>query len=111
MEEKDKVEFISKEEIEKVINTINEVWQKSNVYEDNSIYINKVKEGISSLEGCTITTVVGILSTACLLLPAGAIMAVIDMAKKAFTVKAMIEMANMSDKECSDCNDAEDTKE
>lgn len=111
MEEKDKVEFISKEKIEKVINTINEVGQKSNVYEDNSIYINKVKEGIRSLEGCTITSVVGILSTACLLLPASAIMIVIDMAKKAFTVKAMLEMANMSDKECSDCNDAEDTKE
>lgn len=111
MKEKDKVEFISKEEIEKVINTINEVGQKSNVYEDNSTCINKVKEGISSLEGCTINTVVGILSTACLLLPAGAIMAVIDMAKKAFTVKAMLEIANMSDKECSDYNDAEDTKE
>ena len=111
MEEKDKVKFISKEDIEKVINSINEAEKRTNVSKDNSLDVNKVKEAISSFEGYTAQTIVGIISTACLLLPAGAIMAVIDMAKKAFTTKAMLEMSNMFDKELLNCNDAEDAKE
>ena len=111
MEEKDKVKFISKEDIEKVINSINEAEQRTNVSEDKSLDVNKVKEVISSFEGYPTYTVVGILTTALLLLPASNILTVTSMAKKAFTTKAMLELTGMFGKECSDCNDAEDDKE
>lgn len=110
MEEKDKVKFISKEDIEKVINSINKVEKRTNVSEDKSLEVDKVKEVISSLEGYTAQTIVGIISTACLLLPASGILAVIDLAKATFKTKAMLELVNMFG-ECPDCNDAEDAKE
>ena len=111
MEEKDKVKFISEEDIEKVINSINEAEKRTNVSKDKSLEVNKVKEAISSFEGYTAQTIVGIISTACLLLPASGILEVIDLAKGAFKTKAILELTGMFGKECPDCNDAEDAKE
>lgn len=104
MEEKEKktVKTVSKEEIEKVINTLNEAEEKVGTG-DKSLDLAKVKEVISSFEGCTPQTIVGVCTTAFLLLPAGAIMAVIDMGKKAFTAKALGELMGMIGKECPDC--------
>lgn len=100
--EKVTVETISKEEIEKVINTLNEAEEKVGM-KDKRLDFRKVKEIISSFEGCTPQTVVGALATAFLILPADAIMAVIDIGKKAFTAKALGELMGMIGKECPDC--------
>lgn len=112
MEEKEKktVEILSKEMVEKVINSINEAEAVAPVQEGSNLDMNKVKEVISSLEGCTAHTVVGILSTALLLLPAGAIMAVMDMGKKAFTAKALGELMGMVKAKCPDCECSEDAE-
>lgn len=96
------VKTVSKEEIEKVINTLSETEVK--YPEDAKLNIAKVKEVISNFEGCTPHTVVGVCTTALLLLPTGTIMAVIDMAKKAFAAKAMSELAGIIGKDCPDCN-------
>lgn len=102
MEEKDKVKLISKEEIEKVINTLNEAEEKIGTG-GKSFDLAKVKEVISSFEGCTPQTIVGVCNTAFLLLPADAIMTVIDTGKKVFTVKALGKLMGMIGKECPDC--------
>ena len=104
MEEKEKVtvETISKEEIEKVINTITEVEEKTGM-NNKEVDLVKVKEVISNFEGCTLHTVVGALATALLLLPAGGIMTVIKMGKEALAAKAMSELMGMIDKECNNC--------
>lgn len=102
MEEKDKVKLISKEEIEKVINTLNEAEEEIGTG-GKSLDFAKVKEIISSFEGCTPQTIVGVCTTAFLLLPAGAIMAVIDTGKKVFTAKALGKFMGMIGKECPDC--------
>ena len=78
--------------------------------EGSNLDMNKVKEVISSLEGCTAHTVVGILSTAFILLSAGAIMAVMDMGKKAFTSKALGELMGMVKAKCPDCECSEDAE-
>lgn len=104
MEEKEKktVKTVSKEEIEKVINTLNEAEEKVGTG-DKSLDLAKVKEVISSFEGCTPQTIVGVCTTAFLLLPAAAIMAVIDMGKEAFTAKALGELMGMIGKKCPYC--------
>ena len=104
MEEKEKVtvETISKEEIKKVINTITEAEEKVGM-SDKKLDLGKVKEVISNFEGCTPQTVVGALTTALLLLPAGGIMAVIDMSKEALTAKFMSELIGTIGKESHNC--------
>lgn len=103
MEEKKTVEIISEEMVEKVINTLNEAEKKAPVAEDSNLDMNKVKEVIKSLAGCTPHTIVGIITTSLLLLPAGAIMAVLDMGKQALKAKAMAAIMDMIGKECPDC--------
>lgn len=100
---KEETEIISKEEIDKVINVLNEA-EKESIAEDEKLSITKVKEVISDFEGHTTQTIVGILNTAFLLLPVGAIMAVMDMGKKAFLAKFTVELGKSINKECSDCN-------
>lgn len=104
MEEKEKVtvETISKEEIEKVINTITKAGEEVDM-NNKELDLVKVKEVISNFEGCTPQTVVGALATALLLLPAGGIMAVIKMGKEALAAKAMSELMGMVDKEYNNC--------
>lgn len=104
MEEKEKVtvETISKEEIEKVINTITKAGEEVDM-NNKELDLVKVKEVISNFEGCTPQTVAGALATALLLLSAGGIMTVIKMGKKAFATKAMSELMGMIDKESHNC--------
>lgn len=104
MEEKDKVELISTEDVEKVVATLGEAQNKFTEVEDSNIDLNKVKELVSNFEGVTVHTAVATLATSFLLLPAGAIMAVMDMGKKAFTAKALAEVMKMMGKEGAEEN-------
>lgn len=107
MEEKEKkVEIISKEEIEKVVNHINEAKEECLVEEDSNLDLDKVTEAVTNLEGCSAQTVVGILTTSMLLLPAGAIMAVLTMGKQALRAKALSELMDIV-KECPACSSEE----
>ena len=102
-----KTEIISKEEIEKVLETLNQAEEKCPVDNDSNLDLAKVKETISSFEGCTPHTVVGILSTAFLILPASAIMAVLDMGKQALRAKALSEFMKMVGENCPACSEKE----
>lgn len=107
MEEKEKkVEIISKEEIEKVVNCINEAKEKCLVEEDSNLDFDKVTEAVTNLEGCSAQTVVGILTTSMLLLPAGAIMVVLTMGKKALRAKTLSELMDIV-KKCPACSSEE----
>lgn len=110
MEEKEKHEPISKEMVEKVINSLTKAVAAVPVQEDSNFDLNKVKEVINSLEGCTADTVICILSSAFLLLPAEAIKTVIDMGKRTFVGKALKEIMDIAKTECPDCECSEDTK-
>lgn len=112
MEEKEKeVEIISKEEIEKVVNSINEAKEKCPVEEDSNLDLDKVTEAVTNLEGCSVQTVMGILVTSMLLLPADAIMEVLTMGKKAFKAKALSELMGMEKCPCSSEESPEATAE
>lgn len=104
MEEKEKVtvETISKEEIEKVINTITKAGEEVDM-NNKELDLVKVKEVISNFEGCTPQTIVGALTTALLLLPLAGIMTVIDIGKEAFAAKAMSELIGKIGKESHNC--------
>ena len=108
MEEKDRVKTISKEMIERVINSFNRAEKEIPIQEESNLDRNKVKEIISSLEECSPSTVVCILCTACILLPTDAIMEGINLAKKALTVKAMTELVNILGNEYSNYNNIEE---
>lgn len=99
---KEETETISKKEIEKVINTINEAEEKVGI-DNKSIDLAKVKEVISSFEGCTPQTIMGVCTTTLFLLPTGAIIAVINMSKKVFAAKASDELKDIIGKECHNC--------
>lgn len=94
-ETKKPVEIISKEEMEKALNTINEAEKTCTEDLDSKIDFTKVKEVLSSLEGCTAHTVVTTISAAFVLLSAGAIMATLDIGKKAFEAKALMQLKDM----------------
>lgn len=105
MEEKEKkVEIISKEEIEKVVYHINEAKEKCLVEEDSNLDLDKVTEAVTNLEGCSAQTVVGILTTSMLLLPAGAIMVVLTMGKQALRA-ALSELTDIV--KCPACSSEE----
>lgn len=107
MEEKEKkVEIISKEEIEKAVNRINEAKEKCLVKEDSNLDLDKVTEAVTNLEGCSAQTVVGILTTSMLLLPAGAIMVVLTMGKQVLRAKALSELMDIV-KKCPACSSEE----
>lgn len=108
MEEKDRVKTISKEMIERLINSFNRAEKEIPIQEEKNLDRNKVKEIISNLEGCSPHTVVCILSTACVLLPTDAIMTVISLAKNALTVKAMTELVNIFGNEYHNYNNIEE---
>lgn len=91
MKEK-KEEIISKEEIEEVVNHINEAKKKCPVKEDSNLDLDKVTEVVTNLEGCSVQTVMGILATSMLMLPAGAIMAVLTVGERALRAKALSEL-------------------
>lgn len=106
MEEKEKkVEIISKEEIEKVVNCI-KAKEKCLVEEDSNLDLDKVTEAVTNLEGCSAQTVVGILTTSMLLLPAGAIMVVLTMGKQVLRAKALSELMDIV-KKCPACSSEE----
>lgn len=112
MEEKEKeVEIISKEEIEKVVNHINESKERCPVEEDSNLDLDKVTEAVTNLEGCSAQTVIGILIASMLLLPAGAIMAVLTMGKQALRAKALSELMGMAKCPCSSEESPEATAE
>ena len=94
-ETKKPVEITSKEEMEKMLNTINEAEKACTEDPDSKIDFTKVKEVLSSLEGCTAHTVVATISTAFILLYAGAIMATLDIGKEAFAAKALMQLKDM----------------
>ena len=110
MEEKDKVKIISKEMVEEVIDSLNKAEAAAPEKVDNNLDMNKVKEVISSFEGCTSHTIVGIFCSAFLLLPAGAIIAVVDMGEKVFKVKALKELKDRVEAELPDCECSKDAE-
>lgn len=107
MKEKDKVETISPETVDVVINSIKQAKEEHPEIKD--IDTEKIKEVIESLRGCTVQTVVGVISTAFLLLPAGAIMSCLNMSNSALKVKMATDLRELMGK-CFKCSE-EDTAE
>lgn len=104
MDEKEKkVKIISAEMIDKVINSIEDAKKEHPELKQGNIDLEKAKEALKSLKDCTVQTVVGVVSTAFLLLPAGAIMACLDMGKQVFEAKALSEVMKMVE-ECAACS-------
>lgn len=76
---------------------------------ESGIDFEKAKEVLKSLEGASVHTVVAILSTALLLLPLGAIAAVLDMGKSAIRAKTLSAFFKMlGGAGCPDCKGCED---
>lgn len=92
--------------MEKLIKTLNEaeVAHPELKSEETAIDTEKIKEVVAGLEGCTVHTVVSLLTTAMLMLPAGAVMAVIDMGKSTLKMKALGMLAKMMGKCKGDCD-------
>ncbi len=76
----------------KVVKSLKEAEKLQLEEKEDRISLPKVKELVRSLEGCTPQTVVGFITAAYLLLPAGAIMAAVDIGKRAFSAKALMEL-------------------
>lgn len=110
MEEKE-AKVISKEEIEKVINVICEVEEEVSDDKDNNIDFEKSKQLINSLEGCNSKTVVAVIIATLTMIPAGGIMAIINMAKKTFAAKAMEELTSLFKKEVEKAEGVKKDKE
>lgn len=110
MEEKE-AKVISKKEIEKVINVICKAEKEASNDKDNNIDFEKTKQLINSLEGCNSQTVVAVIIATLTMIPAGCIMAIIDMAKKAFAAKAMAELASQFKKEVEKAEGVKKDKE
>lgn len=110
MEEKE-AKVISKEEIEKVINVICEVEEEVSDDKDNNIDLEKSKQLINSLEGCNSKTVVAVIIATLTMIPAGGIMAIINMAKKTFAARAAAELASLFKKEVEKAEGVKKDKE
>ena len=110
MEEKE-AKVISKKEIEKVINVICKAEKEASNDKDDNIDFEKFKQLINSLEGCNSPTVVAVIVATLTMIPAGCIMAIIDMAKKAFAAKAMAELASQFKKEVEKAEGVKKDKE
>lgn len=93
--EEKKVEVISKEDIERLLESIDEAHEKHNIEEATGVDLSKVKEVLSGLEGCSVYTVISLLSTAMLLLPTKGITVVLEMGKDALKTKFITEFAKM----------------
>ena len=108
MDEKEKktVETISAEMIDEVINSIKKAEEEHPELKAENTDTEKVKEVLESLKGCTAHTVVGVVSTAFLLLPAGAIMACLNMGKQALSAKVLSGIMRMAGK-CPACSEEE----
>ena len=107
MEENEKkVEIISKEEIEKVVNHINEAKEECLVEEDSNLDLDKVTEAVTNLEGCSAQTVVGILTTSTHQPPAGAILVVLPRGNQALRAKPLSEPMDLV-KKCPACSSEE----
>lgn len=104
-----KVEIISAETVDKVINSIKETKEEHPEFKDGNTDLEKVKEVLGSLKDCTAHTVMGVVTTALLLLPAGAIIACLDMGKQALRVRALSELVEMVGK-CPACSNKEATE-
>lgn len=102
MKEENKVEIISSETVDVVINSIKQA--KEEHPELKSIDTEKVKEVIESLRGCTVRTAISVISTAFLLLPAGGIMSCLDMGKSALKVKTAVDLRELMG-ECFKCSE------
>lgn len=93
MGKKEREEIISKEQIEDINETIDKAAEAcSTKEEEQKIDFEKVKDTLRSLEGVNVHTVMSILTTAMLLLPAGAILTVNKMGGQAFKAKAFSEI-------------------
>jgi hypothetical protein len=101
MEEKKPVETILKEDVERLLETLDKT-EKTSEIEEEGVDIPKVKEFIASLEGCSAHTVVTTLATAMLLLPVGAVMVVLDMGKSTLKARALGMFARLID-DCKGC--------
>ena len=76
---------------------------------ESRIDFDKAKEVLRSFEGISVQTAVAILSTALLLLPLGAIAAVLDMGKSAIRAKTLSAFFKMlGGAGCPDCKGCED---
>lgn len=114
METKEKtaeVELITKEQVDRVIETITQV-QKDYAEEEGSnksrFDFDKTKEVLRSLEGVSVQTVVTILSTAILLLPLNAMITVLDMGKTAIKSKTLSTLYKvLTGSGCPDCKGGE----
>lgn len=87
----EKEDLILDEDIQNVIESVAAVDNTDNPNIDK----DKVIEHIKSYKGLNTYTVAAIISTATLLLPAGAIMAVRGAAEKAFSIKALAELSKV----------------
>lgn len=98
MEKKEKEEIITKEQIEGINETIDKAAGACSTKEEGQkIDFEKVKDTLRSLEGMNVYTVISILTTAMLLLPAGAILAVNKMGQQTFKAKALSELLKMTE--------------
>lgn len=106
MEEKEKetVEIISSEMVDKVINSFNKFKEKSPEFKEGEVDTEKVKEVLESFKGCTSHTVAGIIGVAFLLLPLGAIRACLKMGEQVISAKALLGIMKMAGK-CPACSE------
>lgn len=86
-------EIISKEQIESVNETVDKaatVCQEK--VGDPKIDYERVKQTLNSFEGMNIHTAIAVITTAMVLLPAGAILSINKMGERAFKAKALSEI-------------------
>lgn len=106
----EKSEIISKEEVERVLKSLNKVEEEHPADNDSKLDFARVKETISSFEGCPVQTVVGVSSTTLLLLPSSALAIVLDMGNQILKAKLFSELVE-SLSECSEEEAPESPKE
>ena len=109
---KESIKIIPKEEFEKALKALDRAEKDCQEEDLTNINFQEVKEYILTLEGKSTSTVVGIVTTALLLLPTGAVLAVLDNGKKIFSAKAMIDLSKaLSQKENSESSEEPNTSE
>lgn len=96
MKKKETPEIISKEDVKKLVESLeNAQKEHPEMDKETNVDTDKVKEVIASFEGCTVHTATIIITTAMLLLPAGAILAALDMGKSALKMKAITMLGDL----------------
>lgn len=87
-----KTETISKEMIEKALKAINSAEKECHVDSNSPFDVSKVKEAVSSFEGCSVETVLGIISVVFLFLPINAIMTALCLGKQSLKERSISEL-------------------